>query len=58
MNLLLRFWIDDEKIERKIFYEYNEKAKLALDEAKIEIPYPHVQLLLNAALAAKMNPSA
>jgi small conductance mechanosensitive channel len=45
VDLLLRFWIDDEKIERKIHFEYNEKAKLALDEAKVDIAYPHLQLV-------------
>jgi small conductance mechanosensitive channel len=53
VNLLLRFWIEDEKIEKKIHYEYNEKAKLALDEAKIEIAYPHLQLLGIGNSAAK-----
>jgi small conductance mechanosensitive channel len=53
VNLLLRFWIDEEKLERKIHYEYNEKVKLALDEAKIEIPYPHLQILMNSAATSK-----
>jgi small conductance mechanosensitive channel len=52
VDLLLRFWIDDEKLERKIHYEYNEKAKLALDEAKVDIAYPHLQLLVSPAPAA------
>jgi small conductance mechanosensitive channel len=53
VNLLLRFWIDEEKLERKIHYEYNEMVKLALDEAKIEIPYPHLQVLVNGPVTSK-----
>jgi small conductance mechanosensitive channel len=46
VNLLLRFWIADESIERRIGYEYTEKAKNALDAAGIEIPFPHMQLFI------------
>jgi small conductance mechanosensitive channel len=46
VNLLLWLWIHDESVERSVFYEYLEKAKKALDAAHIEIPFPHVQLLL------------
>lgn len=58
VNLLLRFWIKDESIERRIGYEYLEKAKKALDAAGIEIPFPHVQLFVEntpavAALAQR-----
>jgi small conductance mechanosensitive channel len=46
VNLLFRFWIADEALEHRISYEYVEKAKKALDEAGIEIPFPHMQLIL------------
>jgi small conductance mechanosensitive channel len=46
VNLLFRIWTQEEASERDIFYEYLEKAKNALDAAKIEIPFPHVQLLV------------
>jgi small conductance mechanosensitive channel len=46
VNLLFRFWLLDEAEEKKIIFEYMEKAKKALDAANIEIPFPHVQLLL------------
>jgi small conductance mechanosensitive channel len=46
VNLMLWLWIRDESVERSVFYEYLEKAKKALDAAHIEIPFPHVQLLL------------
>jgi small-conductance mechanosensitive channel len=45
IDLLLRFWIADEKIERKVWYEYNEKAKTALDAAGVEIPFPHLHVV-------------
>jgi small conductance mechanosensitive channel len=46
VNLLLRFWIKDEAIERSIRYEYLEKAKKAFDASGIDIPFPHMQLLV------------
>jgi small conductance mechanosensitive channel len=46
VNLLLRLWIHDESVQRRIVYEYTEKAKNALDSAGIEIPFPHMQLLV------------
>jgi small conductance mechanosensitive channel len=54
VNLTLRVWITDESTERTIFGEYLEKSKNALDAAKIEIPFPHMQLMLEntPALAA------
>jgi small conductance mechanosensitive channel len=46
VNLTLRLWIRDESEEKTIYSEYLEKAKNALDAAKIEIPFPHMQLML------------
>ncbi len=46
VNLKLRFWIDDESLEQKIVFEYNERVKNALDAANIQIPFPHMQLYL------------
>jgi small conductance mechanosensitive channel len=46
VNLMMRFWILDEAIERRIRYEYLERAKKALDAARIEIPFPHMQLFV------------
>jgi len=46
VNLVIWLWIHDESVEKSIFYEYLEKAKKALDAAHIEIPFPHMQLLL------------
>ena len=44
VNLILRVWIDDAKDERRVFFRTMEAAKVALDEAGIEIPFPHLQL--------------
>ncbi|MBV8781746.1 MAG: mechanosensitive ion channel family protein [Phycisphaerae bacterium] len=46
VNLVLRFWVSDESQEKAIYYEYLEKAKKAFDAAGIEIPFPHVQLIM------------
>jgi small conductance mechanosensitive channel len=46
VNLKLRFWVEDESIEKKIRYEYLEKTKKAFDAAGIEIPFPHMQLFV------------
>lgn len=47
VNLMLHFWIREERYEDAMQYEYMEKAKEALDEAGIEIPFPHRQLILS-----------
>ena len=54
VNLVIWLWIHDESVEKSIFYEYLEKAKKALDAAHIEIPFPHVQLLLENTPAVAM----
>lgn len=46
VNLMLRFWIEDESIEFLIRFEYLEKAKNAFDAAGIQIPFPHMQLFV------------
>ena len=46
VDLMLHFWIKEEAYEDAMQWEYLEKAKKALDAAGIEIPFPHVQLLL------------
>lgn len=45
VDLEFRFWIQDEQYEHAMRNEYTEKVKLALDAAKIAIPFPHVQLI-------------
>lgn len=52
VNLMLRFWIEDESIEFLIRFEYIERAKNALDAAGIQIPFPHMQLFVEQLPAA------
>ena len=47
VNLHVRVWIDDAAEERPIFHQVLEASKVALDEAAIEIPYPHLQLFVD-----------
>jgi small conductance mechanosensitive channel len=51
VNLMFRIWITDEAMEKSIFCEYLEKAKKALDAAGIDMPFPHMQILLDKAPA-------
>lgn len=46
VDLMLHFWIREEAYEDALIWEYLEKAKKALDAAGIEIPFPHMQVLL------------
>jgi len=53
VDLLFRFWVDDEKLEGRLRFEYTEKVKNALDAQGIEIPYPHRQLVIENAPAVE-----
>lgn len=44
VNLVVRVWIDEADQERAVGFQVVEEAKLALDRAGIEIPFPHLQL--------------
>ncbi len=46
VDLLLRFWIRDESLEKALLFEYIERCKKALDAAGISIPFPHVQVMV------------
>lgn len=46
VNLELRIWTEDPMLQYPLKFEYLEKGKRALDEADIEIPFPHQQLFL------------
>lgn len=46
VNLNLRVWIKRATDEEPVYSAVLEAAKLALDEAGIEIPFPHLQLFL------------
>ncbi len=53
VNLMLHFWILEERYEDAMVWEYLEKAKKALDAAGVEIPFPHVQLLIEQTPAVE-----
>lgn len=46
VNLDVRVWIDDAAAERPVHFRVMEAVKLALDQAGIEIPFPHLQLFI------------
>jgi len=46
VSIDVRVWIDEASVERATFHRVVEQSKLALDEAGIEIPYPHLQLFV------------
>ncbi|HMO24821.1 MAG TPA: mechanosensitive ion channel, partial [Tepidisphaeraceae bacterium] len=63
VDLVLHFWIREERYEDAMQYEYMEKVKVALDQAGIEIPFPHLQLFLEKTpavdqLATPRRPAA
>jgi small conductance mechanosensitive channel len=53
VDLMLHFWIKEERYEDAMVWEYLEKCKEALDAAGIEIPFPHMQLLVEDTPAIK-----
>jgi len=46
VNLQLRFWTEDPLQKFPLLSEYTEKCKHALDEAGIQIPFPHCQVFI------------
>jgi len=46
VNLEMRFWTDNSNLKFPLMWEYTEKCKSALDNANIQIPFPHMQLFL------------
>jgi len=48
INLHLMVWIKDSRQEVPISYELRQKAKMSLDKAGIEIPFPHQQLFIES----------
>lgn len=46
VNMQLRFWTEDPLLNFILMWEYTETCKIALDQAGIEIPFPHMQLFL------------
>jgi len=48
INLELLVWIKNSQQEVPISYELRQKVKMALDDAGIEIPFPHRQLFVES----------
>jgi small conductance mechanosensitive channel len=46
INLQLRFWTQDPLLQYSLQWEYIERCKRALDDAGIEIPFPHSQIFI------------
>lgn len=44
VKLLVRVWIRDSSLERRVYFATTEMTKKALDEAGIEIAFPQLQL--------------
>ncbi len=51
VDLSLRLYLRNPKLEIPIRFEYIEKVREALREADIEIPFPHLQLFIDEAKA-------
>lgn len=47
VNLSVRVWTERAADERAVLFRCLENCKIALDEAGIEIPFPHLQLFLD-----------
>ncbi len=47
VNLEVRIWIDNPALERRVFFQLLEASKVALDDAGIQIPFPHLQLVMD-----------
>lgn len=54
VDMQLRFWVNDPLQKYPLYWEYTEKCKKALDQAGIEIPFPHMQLFLEKTDAVTM----
>ena len=46
VNLQLRFWTEDPLMQYSLQWEYTERCKRALDDAGIEIAFPHRQIFI------------
>ncbi len=46
VDLQMRFWTEDPLLTFGLMWEYTERCKQALDQARIQIPFPHLQVLL------------
>ena len=56
VDMELRLFLKDPKLEVPVRLEYLEKVREALREADIEIPFPHLQLFIDEAQAFQNAP--
>lgn len=56
---IVRFWVNPPHVSRMPFIKENlrEQIKVALDDAHIATPYPHMQLLMPSAMPNEVAPS-
>ena len=56
---IVRFWVNPPHVSRMPFIKENlrEQIKVALDDASIATPYPHMQLLMPSAMPNEVAPS-
>jgi len=56
---IVRFWVNPPHVSRMPFIKENlrEQIKVALDDAGIATPYPHMQLLMPSAMPSEAAPS-
>jgi small conductance mechanosensitive channel len=47
VNLLVRVWIDEARDEQPVRFRTVEACKLALDAAGMQIPFPHLQVIVD-----------
>ncbi len=47
VDLEVRVWTGDPALERRLYLQVLEASKAALDEAGIQIPFPHLQLFVD-----------
>jgi small conductance mechanosensitive channel len=55
VNLMARVWISDSALEKPVGQAVLEASKVALDEAGIEIPFPHLQLFVEDVREPALN---
>ncbi len=58
VNLEVRVWISDASEEKPVFFRTIEACKVALDDAGIEIPFPHLQLFIEDVKDAAVRQTA
>lgn len=48
IDMMLWVYVNDPSREREIIYDYTERIREALREANIEIPFPHMQVVMES----------